>query len=459
MHLTDNGKVYAWQQLTERAGLNDLDAITFNYGDPALAPAGERVVTVIPCDRHAGEALLQLPPRSLDWLPVAKVLPPAASLPFCDPIPVPFWGERSRDSSPLFAELVSRQHVVFHVDIIAATFFMLTRWEETVSPVKDEHDRFPATASVAYRQGFLSRPIIDEYALILRAWLRVLLPDWQPQAGEFSVKLSHDIDHLRQFPGHYSALRTLAHYLVKQYNPRKAVESLREALIQTVAPSCTAFVRGIHALMRISQQFGFNNDAFYFMSARPSPRENEYTIASPLVRTLVREIQKEGFEIGLHAGYHSARDPQALRAQRDRLANLLGETQFGGRQHYLRFHAPGTWRNWEEAELSYDATLGYADHEGFRGGTCRRYQPFDCEQDRRMRIWEEPLVAMDGTLRSARNMTPAHALERVKDLADRCRWAEGTFTLLWHNSSLSGEWTPWVQTYCDMTQYLGGLSV
>ena len=49
------------------------------------------------------------------------------------------------------------------LDILAASFFMLTRWEEYVNRTRDNHNRFQATASLAYKQGFLDRPIVNEY--------------------------------------------------------------------------------------------------------------------------------------------------------------------------------------------------------------------------------------------------------------------------------------------------------
>ena len=47
------------------------------------------------------------------------------------------------------------------------------------------------------------------------------------------------------------------------------------------------------------------------------------------------------------------------------------------RQHYLRWRAPTTWQNWEDAGLDYDSTVGYADHVGFRAGTCYEYPIFN----------------------------------------------------------------------------------
>ena len=40
---------------------------------------------------------------------------------------------------------------------------MLSRYEELITKDRDQHNRFPATASVAFKAGFLDRPIVSEY--------------------------------------------------------------------------------------------------------------------------------------------------------------------------------------------------------------------------------------------------------------------------------------------------------
>ena len=62
---------------------------------------------------------------------------------------------------------VQDSKVKLGLDIFGSAFFMLTRYEEFVKSVKDEHERFPARASLAYREGFLMRPIVNEYLEIL----------------------------------------------------------------------------------------------------------------------------------------------------------------------------------------------------------------------------------------------------------------------------------------------------
>ncbi|MGI6455407.1 MAG: hypothetical protein ACOX5R_07245 [bacterium] len=75
------------------------------------------------------------------------------------------------------------------------------------------------------------------------------------------------------------------------------------------------------------------------------------------------------------------------------------------------------------------------------------FKPFDIEQNRELDIVEIPLIVMEGTLRNYRNLTPEEGEERILTLAKRCKQVNGTFTLLWHNTSLQGDWKPWAEMY------------
>ena len=111
--------------------------------------------------------------------------------------------------------------------------------------------------------------------------------------------------------------------------------------------------------------------------------------------------------------------------------------------------------------LAYDSTMTYADHEGFRCGTCHPFHPFDTAQDRELDLWEVPLVVMDGTLCNYRDLTTEQGAARILELARRCKQVEGTFTLLWHNSSITGSWEEWFDMYARVlkriSQMLGYL--
>ena len=60
------------------------------------------------------------------------------------------------------------------------------------------------------------------------------------------------------------------------------------------------------------------------------------------------------------------RAPARSSARLLRVAEAEGvrQDEWGGRQHFLRWTNPETWRNWEAAGLDYDSTLAYADAVG-----------------------------------------------------------------------------------------------
>ena len=63
--------------------------------------------------------------------------------------------------------------LIIHADIIAGTYFLISRYEEMVrSKTRDAHNRFPGKESLPYKAGFIDRPIIEEWGALLRTKMR-----------------------------------------------------------------------------------------------------------------------------------------------------------------------------------------------------------------------------------------------------------------------------------------------
>ena len=442
--LTERSLSYAWNQLLVRAGASSgqtggsaqCPGVDLIYGDPDDFGHRDDCVVVARCRNSAWRDLLGLPEGSLKRVPIAEALPAASPLPFDDTVPVLFWGRKYERGEVPFAEREGRKKVVFYADVVAATFFMLSRWEEMVAVERDEHGRFPATASVALKQGFLGRPVVDEYGLILGRWLEEIAPGCVARKSRFSVRLSHDIDHVR------SSARSIAGEVVRKPGIRSVLSGLRQLCV----PSKDRCIRACYELAEISERNGFKS-SFYFKASSSGPLDSGYDPNGRAVRRCARELARRGHELGFHPGYGAGEDFDEFLAERDRLRAALGTDACGGRQHYLRFDVRSTWRFWEAAGFSYDSTVGYADHEGFRCGTCRPYAPFSIDEDREYRLLEVPLIVMDTTLRGYRQMRPDEAERTVLALARRCEYVEGPFSVLWHNSSSGGSWESWLEAY------------
>jgi hypothetical protein len=342
---------------------------------------------------------------------------------------------------------IPRQFMSIHlpVDIFGSAFFMLSRYEEMVNSDRDEHDRFPAWASLAYKEGFLERPIVDEYVEILWATMQYLWPGLERKQRKFSIKVSHDVDSpsLYAFKPWATIGRMMAGHLLKRRDFKAFVTApyiklaTRTQLLQ--ADPCNTF----DWLMDVSEANNLRS-AFYFICGHTDlAHDADYEPEHPVIRQLMRRIHQRGHEIGLHPSYSTFQKPELIKQEAVRLKRICAEEgieqqEWGGRMHYLRCEQPTTLRAWNAAGMSYDSTLGYADRPGFRCGTCHEYPAFDPVAQEQLALRIRPLVVMECTVIDSvylgLGITQA-AEEKMRLLKERCRQVGGSFTLLWHNSN------------------------
>ncbi len=351
-------------------------------------------------------------------------------------LPILFWV----DEDLPFVNLNDKE-VIFNGDIISSTFFMLSRWEERVIEERDEHGRFRYIDSIANKHNFITIPIVDEYAMILRKYLKILFPNVNLGENEFYIKLSHDIDDIRRFSNVKQAIRTFGGDLLKTKSLNLFFKSLIEYKNSINNPRKDPYLLAIYELANLSKKYDMNS-AFYFKTSDKMKYDSGY-ILEDYVKECILYLQNQGFEIGFHPGYHTFKNYNRFLEEKNRLDKILEYSTYGGRQHYLRFDIDTTWKYWEKAGLKYDSTVGYAEHEGFRCGTCHPFKPFDIDEDRVLNVEEIPLIVMDGTLKSYRNLTIEESLNVITDLINKCKEVEGVFTLLWHNTSICRDWKEW----------------
>jgi len=333
-------------------------------------------------------------------------------------------------------------------DLLALAVWMMTRQEEIGYLLTDEHDRFPSSASHAFRNGYLERPIVDEWLFILEQLMRACWPRLDLRSPSFKCLVSHDVDRPSRaaFVPFNRFLASMASDLVRRRDFRAFLSApiirfRTHDRLHSADP-----VNTFSWLMSVSEHHGLQS-AFYFICGRTDPEKDaHYEPEHPAIRRLLREIHARGHEIGLHPSYRTYCDAQRLAAEAERLKKICAgerivQSVWGGRMHFLRWSHPTTLRAWESARMTYDSSLGYADTPGFRCGTSYEYPAFDLEADRQLSLRIRPLVAMECTVMAERylGLGPTDAArERFIALKNVCRAVGGNFTLLWHNSSFDG---------------------
>lgn len=344
-----------------------------------------------------------------------------------------------------------------HADLLTLSFLLLSRAEEVLLPERDTYGRFLWKYSLAAKYGWIDLPVVDEWALLLRQALSQRLTVSALGGNRPSLRPTHDMDTARRFPSVFAAARTiLGGDLLRLKSPRIAAESLRQYVRSRTHPERDPELLGAEALLSLSQRLGFVSE-FYFMGVSQGEDDIRYEVSAPAVRGFAEKVKTAGMVCGFHASRLTPEDGKRFRIEQQRVSAALESPACCGRQHYLCFHAEKTPLIWQDAGVRYDDTLGYADHEGFRCGTCHAYPLYDLEHDRPLEVVERPLLVMDGTLKEYRGLTRPEALERLKALFTRCCAVEGDFVILWHNGCVFRDWTPWFrEVYVPFMEWAAG---
>lgn len=336
---------------------------------------------------------------------------------------------------------INKTKIEINFDLFGSIFFMLTRYEEVVKESYDSHERFSSKSSVCYDK-YLKRPLVNEYLELLWNCLIYLWPYLKRKDRFYRLFLTHDVDHPLFFKNkpYSSILKTTMGDLLRK-DPIIFSKRIGSFFLSKFWNDIYDINNTFNFIMDESEKANVKS-AFYFIAGHTAGSiDGYYNLDMPFIRQLMKHIHVRGHEIGLHPSYNTFLSKKNLQKEFENLKRVaeiekIKQENWGGRQHYLRWRAPYTWQNWEDVGLSYDSTLTYADHVGFRCGTCYDFPVFNLLTSSSLKLREIPLIVMEGSLLNYQKQNLLQAYESIKNLSNTVRFFNGTFSLLWHNDGL-----------------------
>lgn len=332
------------------------------------------------------------------------------------------------------------------IDIFGSCFFMLSRYEEVVYKERDKYGRFPARLSLAVKENFIQRPIVNEYLEILWSSMLSLWGDIERKERKFSKSITCDVDRPYQ-PGvnnFFAQSKAIAADLFKRKSLKRAVCSFfNYFLFNTGRYQFDPYYNRIKWIMDVNDRIG-NKVIFYFIATNSSdPRDGAYKIDEPAIKSILSEISKRGHYISLHPSLSTFNNKKLLFEELELLKNTLRQQkikieQLGARQHYLVWDVNSTPQIYDSLGIHYDSSLAFAENVGFRAGTCYEYNFFDLSKGERLDLIISPLIVMETSIYSNEYMGLSEASDISKCIElmkHHCRLFNGGFVLLWHNDS------------------------
>jgi len=340
-----------------------------------------------------------------------------------------FFNKYPKDLEYLKLENIPKK--IEELDIFSASFFMLTRWEEYVNRNRDNHNRFPATESLAFKQGFLDRPIVNEYVEELKEMLLELDNSLSFKEKKFELVLTHDVDEIKMWKGWKHVSRVALGDILKRKSLSLALERFAEYFLIRKKKIKDSFDR-FDWLMDKSEAIGVKS-RFYFMSGGVTEFDNRYKIKEQ--KELIKKIQKRGHIIGIHPSYNAYNDFEQFKKEKELLENVAEQKIVEGREHYLRFEVPTTWQIWEDNGIEVDSTCGYADKEGFRCGTGDKFSVFNILTREKLKLKERPLIFMDDNrLVGERIYDEEKLIANILYLKEKSSKYNSIYTILFHQN-------------------------
>ena len=332
-------------------------------------------------------------------------------------------------------------------DVVAATYYMLTRWEEAVISNRDEHNRFMAKDSLAYKCNFLHRPIVNEYVEILHQVLKSFGLKQSRICRKYKTIATHDVDRPYLWGSTFQKVKSLGASMIIRRELIE-IESRLRSVIKRQDPYDT-FDHIMDKAESIDEKA-----YFFFMAGGDTQYDDYYSLEEDRVAKLINKIKSRNHFIGIHPSYNTYNNKTELAKEIVKLEKVTKTNIVGSRQHFLRFDPLVTWDILDKSNIAWDSTMSYADKAGFRSGICYEYPVYDIKNRRQLSLKERPLIVMDTTLQKYEKLNSAEALIRVKDLQDEVKKYRGDFVFLWHNSSFnSQEWLGYnrvfEQMYCQ----------
>lgn len=334
-------------------------------------------------------------------------------------------------------------------DMFAATFFLVTRYEEYLPYMRDRFGRFEAPQSISSKHEFLRKPLVNIWAYKVKELLLLHFPELSFKKREFKFISTIDIDsaYAYRFKG---TVRTVGGILsaLLRFDLSQIAERIMVILRFQKDPFDTYAFQ-----LQLLKTYKFT-PIYFILLGNYGKYDKNIPVNNRHFQTLIKSLGDYA-EVGIHPSYDSNDNFDQLKTEIERLSKILNREITKSRQHFLKLTFPSTYRNLINLDITDDYTMGYAAEPGFRAGICDPFYFYDLDLETETNLLIHPFQVMEGTLKDYINKSREQSLEIIKMLVDEVKAVDGTFVSLWHNESLSNadKWKGWHQIYVETIRY------
>lgn len=332
------------------------------------------------------------------------------------------------DEIPCFFSTNERSNLPF--DIFAATFYLISRYEEYLPHVKDHHGRYPHTESLAYKNGFLEIPVVDMWIEKFKKIILEKFPEIVFPKKEFK---------------HLNLIDVASAYCFKKKGVIRTIGGVLADIVSLQfkqVPYRFAVLLGLkkdpydnfNELIALYKKYKVET-IFFFLMADYSVYDKNISVNKQKFRSLVKSVADYCI-VSLMSSYEGFDNIDTLKKEKLRLTELINRTVKRVRLRYYRLNIPYSYRSLSDAEFDEDYTMGYSDVIGFRASTCTPYNFYDISFEERLPLKVNPFCVCNVAIRKNNK---SDLLSGIFEMKNKVRELNGTFIAVFSNKHLNFE--------------------
>ena len=334
-------------------------------------------------------------------------------------------------------------HSSLPFDVFAASFYLVSRYEEYLPFMPDAFNRFEAENSLAYQYDFLKLPLVNLWINEFEKLLVKKFPLLQITHKVYKYISTIDIDNAYKYL-EKGVMRTIGGYLksIVRFDKNDFMQRTAVLLMKEKDPfDSYGYQLEIQKKYKLSM-------IYFFLLGDYGVNDKNHPSNNYGFQQLIKHLADYS-AIGIHPSFGSNENANQVKIEINRLAKITHRDILNSRQHFSMLKFPDTYATLLENGITHDYSMGYANFNGFRASFCLPFYWYDLDDELETGLKIHPFCLSETTLRYKDLATPKTIAEVCLPIVNEVKKYNGEMITIFHNDTMgtSAEWIEWENVY------------
>jgi hypothetical protein len=323
-----------------------------------------------------------------------------------------------------FKAFFKTENADYPFDIFAASFYLISRYEEYLPHDKDMYGRYAHENSLAFKEDFLKLPLVNIWLAHFKKQLQKHFPTIIFKPSIFTYLPTYDIDMAWSYK-EKGLLRNAGGFLKSP-----SIGRLTAMLGLSDDPfDSYAFLNDLHKKYHAQPLY------FFLMAKENGMYDKNILPTSEAFKQLIKDHAAK-YSIGIHPSWKSNDDVAIVKDEKSVLENIANVDVTSSRQHYIKFDLPKTFHNLIEIGITDDYSMGYGSINGFRASVANSFYWYDLAAEKITTLRMHPFCFMDANCYYEQKLSVTASTEELNHYYKSCKEIDGTLITIFHNNIL-----------------------